>query len=381
VSLVALLVVLWAAPARAESGTVAMDDGVKFAYVLEEPSETPPQGGWPGVVVMHGLGGSAQQVQPLARTLADHGYAALAFSPRGQGGSGGSFGLAGPRDVQDMKAMVAWLEARDEVSDRVGCLGISLGGGECWNATPSGIFDAVVPIATWSDLATALWPGGVGRSGVLLGLAGSLPGSSSLLTQFGLTLNPLLTGALAQRSVLRDLGRIRTPVYLFQGRVDYVFDIDQATVAFERLAGPKKLYVGDFGHPPSTFASPDFPGRVLAQSVLWFDRWLKGERNGIEVPAVALADRTGRRVASFSQLPPTRTVHAGRTATALETFGASSVRVRVKRVARYPRLVAVVLANGRVVTHGAVVPRVGANTIRLGAPVLDLRVLRRPVSR
>jgi hypothetical protein len=37
----------------------------------------------------------------------------------------------------------------------------------------------------------------------------------------------------------------------------------------------------------------------------------------------------------------------------------------VTRLRKYPRLVAVVLANGKPVTHGAVVPRVGANTIRL----------------
>jgi predicted acyl esterase len=372
-AVLALAASLWAAPARAASGTVAMDDGVRLAYDLHEPAGKAPRAGWPGVVVMHGLGGSKETMASAARFFADRGYAALAFSVRGQGTSRGAFDLAGPRDVADMKTMVGWLERRPEVSGRIGCFGISLGGGECWNATPSGIFDAVVPVATWTDLQTALFPGEVARSGVVASLASAIP--PALSAQFGpLTgrLSPLVVAALAQRSVASRLGSIRTPVYLCQGRLDYVFDVDQATTAFARLAGPRKLYVGDFGHPPSAFASPDFPRFVLEQSARWFDRFLKGDRNGIERPAVALADRTGRRRTDFPRLPATRVVHAGRTARALETFGASTVTVRVRRLARFPRLVAVVSAGGRVVTHGAVVPHAGLNTIRLADYVVDI---------
>jgi hypothetical protein len=49
----------------------------------------------------------------------------------------------------------------------------------------------------------------------------------------------------------------------------------------------------------------------------------------------------------------------------LETFGASIIKVQVRKVSQYRRLVAVVLADGRVISHGAIVPRVGLQTIRL----------------
>jgi alpha-beta hydrolase superfamily lysophospholipase len=370
--LAVLLLGLWSASASAETGFVTMDDGIRLQYVLDEPSGGAPGGGWPGVVVMHGLGGSADQVAPLAEEFARHGYAALAFSVRGQGGSNGSLGLAGPRDVADMKAMVAWLEARPEVSDRVGCWGISLGGGECWNAAPSGIFDALVPVATWTDVASALWPQGVAKTGTLNSLGG---GSTLGAGTVGTTLSPLVSALLAQRSVAARLPTVKTPVYLFQGRDDWVFDVDQALAAYGRVAGPRKLYVGDFGHPPSTFASADFPSYVIAESVRWFDRWLKGEQNGVERPAVTLASADGKRRTAFAGVPPTVTLRLGRSARApraLETFGDSTVRVQVESVRSYPRLVAVVLANGRPVTHGAVVPHKGANTIRLGDYVVPI---------
>lgn len=383
--LVALLACLWAAPALAgtQTGTVAMDDGVQLAYDLYTPATPAPAGGWPAVVVMHGLGGSKDSMAQIAQFFQAHGYAALAFSVRGQGTSTGDFSLVSPRDVQDMQAMVSWLESQPGVSrTQAGCFGISLGGGECWDSTPTGIFKAVVPVATWTDLYTALWPGNVARSGIVAGFAQTVAARSSLIRteataavqSTDMATIAALTGP---RSVAPELASITTPVYLFQGRVDYAFDLDQAKLALDRLAGPKKLYVGDFGHPPSTFSSPDFPGYVLQQSLAWFDHFLRGVPNGIEGgPEVTLADATGTRRAPFAGWPRTKVVGVGfrgtaaartgpRLGQALETFGDSVLRVQVRRLAHYPRLVAVVLANGKVVTHGAVVPHVGLNTIRL----------------
>jgi predicted acyl esterase len=360
-----LLLALATGSAGAATGFVRMSDGVRLHYTLLEPPGPAPRAGRPAVLVMHGLGGSDVQLAPAARFFAGHGYAALAFSVRGQGASGGQLGLVSARDVADLRAMVAWLVRRPEVSGRVGCFGISLGGGECWAGTAAGLFGAVAPVATWTELATALWPGGAARSGVLTELGGGSFGGLAALA--GTTLPPFAEPLLAQRSVAAKLARIRTPAYLFQGKVDYVFDVAQATAAFDRLGGPRKLYLGDFGHTPSSFSSADFPGYVLEQSARWFDRFLRGRRNGIERPRVVV--RGGPR---GTRLPATRVVHAGRAARTVTTFGASTVRVRVRRLGRAQRLVAVVRADGRVVTHGAVVPRVGANTIRLADYVVRI---------
>ena len=55
-------------------------------------------------------------------------------------------------------------------------------------------------------------------------------------------------GALGARE---GVGSIRTPVYLFQGRVDFAFDLIAGDARRSRAsAGPKKLYVGNFGHTP-----------------------------------------------------------------------------------------------------------------------------------
>lgn len=389
-SRVALLAVaaalVWAAPAWAgpvASGTVAMDDGVTLAYDLYEPSGAAPAGGRPAVVVQHGLGGSKDSMAQIAEIFAAQGYAALAYTSRGHGTSGGDVGIVGPREVADEKAMVAWLEARPEVSDTaVGCFGISYGGGQCWNASPDGLYKAIDVVETWTDLYTALWPQDVAKTGVIGGFATAVAARSPLIR--GIQADALAgrnLGALralaAERSVLPRIASVKTPVYMFQGRQDFAFDVDQALVAFQRLSAPKKLYVGAFGHFPSTFPGPD-SAFVFQQSVAWLDRFVKGVPNGIDAGAsVAVSDRTGTRRATYAGRPKTKVVGVGfrgttstrlgpRFGQALETFGRSLLRVQVQKVTPgFGRLVAVVTAGGKVVTHGAVVPKKGLNTIQL----------------
>lgn len=366
-----------------------MDDGVVLSTTTYLPDGAVPAAGWPGVIVLHGLAGSKESVASVAQVFQARGYAVLAYDARGHGASGGDVGLASPREVADLAALERSLAARPDVSDQIGCWGISYGGGQCWNAVASRVpFKAVEVVETWTDLYSALWPGNVAKSGIVLGFAKSVEKRSPLVTELeddavhstGLA---NIKSIVDQRSSLARLGSVRTPVYLFQGRQDYAFDIDQAALGFRRLAGPKKLYVGQFGHPPSTFPGPDV-AYVLTQGGLWFDRWLKLAPNGIDkTPRVTLAAATGTRRASSAGLPATKVVGAGFRGTALsrtttklgaklETFGPSILTVQVPKVAGYPRLVATLTAlepGGKqmTVTHGAVVPRKGLNTIRLAS--------------
>src|SRR6266566_3386196 len=74
-------------------------------------------GGWPGVVLFHGLGRSHTDMEPYGAALAHFGFAALACDARGTGASGGKFGLDGPTEVQDAQDLFTWFAARSDVSD------------------------------------------------------------------------------------------------------------------------------------------------------------------------------------------------------------------------------------------------------------------------
>jgi dienelactone hydrolase len=378
---------LWAAPAQAftkQTGARTMSDGTSIAYDVYRPSGGAPAGGWPGVVLLHGLGGSKDDMAPFAQILAAHGYAALAYSARGEGTSTGNLELSGPKEISDERALESFFARLPNVSNtRIGGWGVSYGGGELWDGLAAGIpYKAAAVVATWTDLYSALWPQDVAKSGIVAGFAGAVDARSPLVTGIASdavrsTNLTALRSLAAERSSLRRLPSVRTPVYIFQGRVDYAFDVTQAENGFLRVRGPKHLYIGQFGHPPSTFATADLP-YVRSQTLAWFDHYLKGAPNGVDrSKPVTIAAARGTNHASYAGIPRTKVVTVGfRGATlgprtgprfrrALETFGVSVLRVRVRKVSRFPRLVATVRAGNRVITHGAIVPKVGLQTIRL----------------
>jgi pimeloyl-ACP methyl ester carboxylesterase len=382
----AALLLLWAAPAQAfveQTGTRTMSDGTSIAYDLYSPKGPAPAGGRPGVVVLHGLGGSKDSVAPVAQFFTAHGYEALAYSARGCGTSTGNLELAGPNETSDERAMTSFFTSLPEVSDtKVGVWGVSYGGGQAWNGLAAGIpYKAAEVVASWTDLYTALWPQNVAKSGIVLGFAKSVDARSPLVAAnesdaVHSTNLASIRALVAPRSAYARLPSIRTPVYMFQGRVDYAFDVTQAENGFERIRGPKHLYVGQFGHTPSTFPGPDY-AYVLAQGLAWFDHYLSGVPNGIEkTKPVTIAAATGARRASFAGIPKTKVVGVGFRGTrlvrkgptfraSLETFGVSLLKVQVRKVSSYPRLVATVSAGSRMITHGAIVPKQGLQTIRL----------------
>jgi predicted acyl esterase len=168
---------------------------------------------------------------------------------------------------------------------------------------------------------------------------------------------------LGTRSSLHFLSAVTTPSFLFQGRRDFAFDIDQAVDAYRRLAGPKRLYIGDFGHPPSSFPGPDLV-HVLDLSTRWYDRFLKGLPNGVdrEKPVQVAPDPWDAKPVSFARPPAVKRIalvsraSSGLTARGkvvrtlrlpkrtIEQFGAPVVRVTASTSTQWPHLVAVLTA-------------------------------------
>jgi alpha-beta hydrolase superfamily lysophospholipase len=356
--------------------TIPASDGAKLACSLVEPDGAPPAGGWPAVMLFHGLGGRHQDMEPIATGfLAPAGYASLECDARGHGVSEGLFGLDGPRDVLDTRELFTWLTARPEISDtQIGALGISLGGGAVWNAASAGVpFKAIVPIITWTNLSTSLAPQGLSKSGLVQLLASYVPqsrwdpdllgASASLVTSTNMAAVNALS---ASRSVVSKLSSITTPTLLIQGRHDFLFDIDQALAAYRALKGPKALYLGDLGHSPAS-NPPAEQATYLKEAVGWFDHYLRGVSNGAgSKTSIMLAhDPWDGTPTAYKALPVTKSVSvtlpgsttmngaggkvvrgARITGGPHETFGDSTVVVRYTGAKQWDHLVAVLAVAG-----------------------------------
>jgi len=401
-----LAVLALAAPGTASAFSkqdrlITMSDGVKIATTYYVPDSVPPAGGWPAVMLFHGLGGSrtdpgtplGMSLNSVAETqLVPQGYAALTFDARGHGQSEGLVSIDGPREIQDVRELFGWLAAQPGVNgQRIGALGYSYGGGAIWRATAEGVpFAAIEPAITWTDLYSALLPQDLARSGVLLGFwqsiqARAAPGLESIVNDAIAGQNLAALHAFAdQRSVRKLLGSIRVPTFLMQGRRDFAFDLDNALTAYSRLKAPKRLYLADFGHPPA----PNPPGEaahILPEARAWFDRYLKGLPNGIDrQPPIEVApDPWTGRTLHYRALPTRKTLRltfpgrAGigatgkvartrpRLRTRTETFGAPVLRVSLASPNGWPQVVAVLSA---LTPHGKeIVVSAGGARVHLGA--------------
>jgi predicted acyl esterase len=395
--LAAALAVVAAAPglARATEVSLVMDDGTHIFASLLEPAGTPPTGGWPGVMMFHGLGGSHKDMLPLAEAYVAKGYAVFVPDARGHGNSGGYVSLDGPREVADVRTEFQWFGGLPDVSDtQIGAWGISLGGGAAWNSVVAGVpFRALETFETWSDLYQALYPQNLGKAGAIYAFAQSVPTERidpalrayvpQLISNENL---PVVRQLLGSRSSLRFMSAVTTPSFLFQGRRDFAFDIAQAVEAYRRLAGPKRLYIGDFGHSPSRFPGPDL-AHILDLSTRWYNRFLKNEPNGIDKekpvqvasePSVPPSQRLA--FASYANVPKVRRFVLNRSGPhsmtargkvvytlpplkrTVEQFGAPVVSVIAKTSKNWPHLVAVLTAGDTVLSEGGTLTPTGTST-------------------
>lgn len=398
----ALLLAVGDAPASVaarQDVSIPMDDGVSIAATLYTPDGAVPAGGWPAIVFLHGLAGNRQQMNALVEGYGFTGgsYAILTFDARGHGQSGGLAGIDGPREVQDIRAIRAWLAARGDVSDStIGAWGISYGGAGIFNSLVAGVpWSAVVTVQTWTDLYSALMPQGLAKSGLVAGLAGSIP-PERRDPELGAVQAAALAGNAAAvrpwaeaRSSLSKLDSVTTPVFMAQGRRDFLFGIDQGTRAFARLRGPKALYVGLHGHAPSTFPAAD-TAHLLTRARAWFDCHLRatgcdGARASVYVASETFAGETARRgtippvAPTFVSFPGVTTFarsgKVSRTSAPLrkeiEIYGSPTVQTSIAASGGWSRLVAVLTARtpqGKeiVVSAGGVPTKPGAQKVTIG---------------
>jgi dienelactone hydrolase len=350
-------VLMCAGSASAASGwaevTIHASDATPLACAYILPTGTAPAGGWPGVILFHGLGQSHTDMKQYGSALTQFGFAALACDARGTGASGGKFGLDGPRDVQDAHDLFTWFAGQPDVSHtQIGAFGLSLGGGEVWNAAVAGVpFKAIVPAVTWTDLGQALNPNGVPKVGEINGLGDAVPFSrwdpslvQALPGPEDYDVSAAAKSAETARSSRPKLHSLTVPTLLLQGRHDFLFDMDQAVAAYKLLAGPKRLYLGDIGHAPAKNPSAESP-TYLTEAVGWFNQSLAGGPKlvgGVELARDPWDGKTtfykglpGTRRKIVS-LPGTKQIHGTGSARRLirlpggpfETFGDSSLRVR-----------------------------------------------------
>ncbi|WP_072690963.1 alpha/beta fold hydrolase [Rhodococcus marinonascens] len=169
----------------------------------------------PAVLTTNGFGGSKDDQAGIATYFASHGYAVLAYSGLGFGGSGCKIYLDNPEyDGRAASELVSFLGGEDgiafgdpghtlpvsgldyivqdatahngkaEANDpRVGMIGGSYGGSVQFAAAAvDPRIDTIIPMITWNDLSYSLAPNSTGQT---TGVSTSVPGATKVLYALG----------------------------------------------------------------------------------------------------------------------------------------------------------------------------------------------------
>ncbi|RKG58916.1 acyl esterase [Corallococcus sp. AB011P] len=287
----------------------------------------------PAVVFISSWGLNDLEYLAQANALAQKGYVALSYTPRGFWASGGGIDTAGPADIADTSRVIDWMLANTTANpSRIGLAGVSYGAGISLIASG---FDsrvkAVAALSGWSDLVASLFGGETRRpqAVALLNLA------ATLLGRPGPELSTTINDYFANRNIesIKAWGRVRSaatyiqrinankPAILMANAYgDSLFPPNQLVSFYGQLAGPKRLEFapGDHAVVEAT-GLLGLPNGVWTSVTRWMDQYVAGVDTGIsrEAPVVLRTyDGDTEGYASWAQV-----------STGTQRFGLGAIRI------------------------------------------------------
>jgi hypothetical protein len=280
---------------------------IDFAY----PQQSAPQGGWPGVLVVHG-GGRSRKVpwaQETMRRLAEAGFVAFGYDVRGQGDCPGLNPALGQdrgtiarriADMADCFHVLAQQQSSLLDSSRLGIYGQSQGGGHALRgaaysgrALPRAGFTATMPtiLAAVSDIQIFdiiedFTPGNTLFRADLMGAAFAEGGLNHPVIQ-AFTSDDINA---AQQFFINDPGRIYlselqqsdVPIFVMNSWDDsnHLVNLNADSFLTLKPGVPRRHFLTTGGH---ASASNDIEDLLNYESIVrWMERFLKGVPNGID---------------------------------------------------------------------------------------------------
>lgn len=255
----------WFIPAP---GRGAGADAVASAVVAADEAAAQPAP-VPAVVVMHGWGGNAALMLPLARPLHEAGYATLFVDARCHGASDDDSFASLPRFAEDAEHAFAWLAAQPAVdAARIALLGHSVGAGAVlFAASRTPQVAAVVSVAAFSHPAAMM------RRWLAAKHIPEKPVGRYILDYVQKTIGHRFDDI----APVTTIARIHRPVLLVHGADDAVVPIDEALQIYAmRGDTPVELMTVSGDH--ESFADLE---HHMGQLVAFLNRALAARRPGL----------------------------------------------------------------------------------------------------
>nr|WP_239150260.1 CocE/NonD family hydrolase [Streptomyces sp. SID13588] len=278
------------------STTVIMRDGTQIATNVYQPAGPGPH----PLLLMPGAWWAMPQDRLFSRPqeLADAGYLVVAYDPRGLRRSGGEIDMTGPADVADASQITTWALAHTHADpQRIGMLASSYGAALSLNAAAHDPRVRVVAaLCPWTDLEEVFRPNNTwaGPVATFQEAIGRLNGRMSPATQAafdqvhsgnGATLDRPWAQERSPASFSALLNANRTAVFMAGEWTDPLVPAGQTGRFFDRLTGPRQLWMNPGGHGDSSAREADLlqpTAQVWKHATNWLDHYLRDSANGAD---------------------------------------------------------------------------------------------------
>lgn len=217
----------------------------------------------PLVIGSHGLlssSSSPKQIE-LAKQCNANSIAFFRFDHRGCGESTGIF-----QDVtslegrcNDLTSAIKIMQARNDIGERLGVFGSSLGGATCLSVAAEIDIDALVLFAAPV------------KSRLLIDSANKFKGINSQNLIPDKTLNNVFEKKKIQFDISDKLSGIKR-ILVFHGNADNVVLPSNAHIIYDMADEPKKLIIQKDGD--HLMSNPDHQKNFISEALLWFKTWL-----------------------------------------------------------------------------------------------------------
>lgn len=216
-----------------------------------------PGGG--AVVLLHGVRSNRLSLVRRARALHEYGFAALLLDLQAHGESPGRRITFGRLEALDTAAAVAFVRARLP-GERVGAVGVSLGGAAALLGPAPVAVDALVLESVYPDITAAL----AHRLRAALGPVAGPVFTPVLVPAFELLLSPVLGVAPGELRPADRIGAVTAPLLVASGTADDRTPLAEARHLFERAPEPKHFWaVPGAAHVDLERHDPDAYRRVV----------------------------------------------------------------------------------------------------------------------
>jgi pimeloyl-ACP methyl ester carboxylesterase len=247
-----LLKRLFAVPKRALPDTTPADVGLDGEEVwIAGPAEKRLHAWFisgdevaPAVVVLHGWGGTAADLLPIAPGIHELGFHALFLDARTHGLSDEEDFMSMPRFAEDLDTALAWLHARDDVTT-VGVIGHSVGASaSILAASRDTTIDAVVAVSAFAHPEELMWR--------------AIPYPAPIKWTLLRIIEQMIGVSYEDIAPRNRIGEVTVPVLLIHGELDEVVPVEDSLSLHAHLPGSKLIVVPGAGHSDLEAFAPYF---------------------------------------------------------------------------------------------------------------------------